>query len=429
MEEKGKISFTAAVLMCINIMVGAGILYAVAPMTASAGSISFLGWPLVGLLLFPLIWCIAQAAYLFPGEGGIYHYCSTINPFAGFFAQWAYLLGYIGTAASLATVLRTGFVQNLGIEWIAHYPIVFNLTLAILYTLINLLAIEKISKIQSLGTLLKVTPILTVIALIAFYFHPNLSFDLTQLSAIGMSVSTIIFAFWGFEACCSLGGLMKDGPQKVAPAILIGFFITMGLYFLLHIGALYIMGPEQLGVHGAIAFPQFLGLSAGWTAALQIGITGAILLSWANSVLGASLGNITNIHFLARKKLILGNELLSVVNRNQRPVYSAVIHGIILLAFITFITEVDVLFALTNLGVITAFLFTLAAVFLAHLKQKNYFQLGVTILAFGICGILIYYSFSKIPNLLHTLPLVLGMAAGLIMYKVQKARQAETQIS
>ncbi len=430
MQQKGKISFFGAVLMSVNVMVGAGILYAVGPMTATADSASCFGWPLIGLLLFPVIWCIAKAAELFPGEGGFYHYCSSgINPTAGFIAHWGYLLGYLGTAASLVTVLREEFIKNSGFEFLQQYPVIFNLVLVVIYILINLISVEKISKIQSVATLLKITPIVTVIAATAFYFHPNLAFNLPKFDHLGMTVSTVIFAYWGFETCCSIGGLLKDGPKKVASVILVGFFTTMALYFFFHLGLLYIMGPENLAVHGAIAFPRFLGLPPALSSALEVGISCAILFSWANSILGISLANITNIFSLARKNLILGSKVLSTVNRSQRPTYAVLAHGLVLFAFTTSITNIDVLFALTNLGVLTALTLTLVSVFFAYLKQKNHVQLAITVVAFISCSALFYYSFIKIPDILYTLPLLIGMIAGVIMFKIQTSRAAPLAIS
>ncbi len=419
-QSEGKISFTAAVLMSINVMIGAGILYAVGPMTATADSVSFLGWPLIGLLLFPIIWSIVKAGQLFPGEGGFYHYCSSgLNPLAGFIAHWGYLLGYLGTAASLATVIKSQLFASPSFEFFQNHPMAFNLLLVCFYTLINLIAIEKISKIQSIATLLKITPILTVIALIVFYINPDLTFDISALKNIGMTVSTVIFAYWGFETCCSIGGLLKDGPQKVGSVIIVGFFATMALYLLFHVGLLYIMGPENLATYGAIGFPQFLGLSPTLAAALQVGISGAILFSWANSILGVSLGNITNIYFLAQKRLILGDKLLTRTNRYQRPIYAAVAHGIALFALVTFITDIDILFALTNFGVIIAFLLTLTAVFVTFLKQKNFAQLSITTMAFASCSVLIYFSWIKIPSMIYIAPLVIGILVGTVMFWIQ----------
>lgn len=425
-SSQGKISFFAAVLMSINIMVGAGILYAVGPMTATASSISFLGWPLIGLLLLPVVLGISKAAQLFPGEGGFYNYCAKgISPMAGFIAQWGFFLGYMGTASSLATVLRDGIIKNSGSELLQNFPIIFNAVLVSLYVLINLIPVEKLSRIQSIGTLLKITPIILAIALLGFYFNTSLHFDFSQLSNIGMTVSTVLFSFWGFETCCSIGGLLKDGPQKVSTVILVGFFSTMALYFFFHLGVLYIMGADNLAAYGAIEFPRFLGLTPALQAVLQFGITCAILFSWANSILGVSLANITNLNSLAQKKLFLGHQALTSLNRHQRPHFAAVAFGVVFFALITFIHDIDILFSLTSLGILTAMSLTLIAVLRKQWQEKNVSQILQALLSCASCGVLIYYSAVKLPSILYAAPLVAGLAIGLVMYKLQAAKQEE----
>lgn len=427
--NQGKISYSAAVLMSINIMVGAGILYAVGPMTASVGNVSFLGWPLIALLLCPIVWSLIQAAKLFPGEGGFYHYCASgIHPLAGCVAHWGYLLGYLGTAASVSTVLRNGMATNLGLGFIQEHPIVFNVIIASFYTLINTISLSKISKVQSIATLLKLTPILTVVAIMAFYFKSDMSVDMSGLGGLGATVSTVIFAYWGVEACCNIGGLLKDGPQKVGSVILVGFIVTVALYSLFHLGLLYIMGADNLATYGAVAFPRFLGLSPVWASALEFGILGAILFSWANSILGVTLSNITSIHFMARKRMILGDKLLSKTNKNDRPIYVAMLHGVILFAFITLISDVNVLFALTNFGVLTAFILTLFALFNIYLKQGQFLHLAMTCVTFAVCAGLVYFSWTKIPNAIYLLPLILGISGGVFMYKIQEMRQTRESI-
>lgn len=422
----GKISFTAAVLMSINIMVGAGILYAVSPMTVSSGNISFLGWPLIGLLLVPVLFGLAKATQLFPGTGGFYYYGSTgISPLAGFIGHWGYLLGYMGTMASLTTVLRNGFATNLGMEIFLDYPFLFNIPLILFFTVIHFIDLNKISKIQSLGTLFKLTPLLLVIALFAFYTHSGLEFNVAGLGALGGSASTVLFAFWGFESCCSLGALLKDGPQKIGLVMLVGFLITMGLYLLFHLGLLFIMGPENLATYGAVAFPNFLGLPPAVGSALTIGMTGAIMFSWANSCLGVSLANITNIHFLAENNLILGDRFMAALNKNNRPTYAAIAHGVMVLGFVTFITNVDILFALTSLGVITAFTVTLLSVLMTQMRQQIWRGLPMTALGLASCAALVYFSWMQIPNALYTLPLILGMTAGIIVFKLKTSSEAE----
>jgi amino acid transporter len=282
-----------------------------------------------------------------------------------------------------------------------------------------------LSRLQSIGTLLKITPILMAIVLLVFYFHTEMTYQFSSLGNIGLTVSTVLFSFWGFETCCSIGGLLKGGPQKVGSVILVAFFTTVALYFFFHLGVLYIMGPENLAKHGAIDFPRFLGLSPGLQIALQVGISCAILFSWANSILGVSLANITNLNSLAQKKLLLGHEALTTVNRYNRPYLAALAYGVAFFALITAITDVDVLFSLTGLGILTALSLTLVAVFRAQWQQRNIPQIIVSLIAFVCCAALIYYTVTKLPSIIYAAPLIIGMAGGLIMYKLQLAKPAE----
>lgn len=421
MKESGKMSFFAAVLMSINIMVGAGIYYAVGPLADTAGSVSFLGWPLIGLLLFPVIWGIAKAAGLFPGEGGFYHYCSSgINQTAGFAAHWAYLIGFIASTASLATVLRSGLVQNTGMKVLGDFPVLFNVGAVAFYSLIQLLPLSKISKIQSIATLFKISPLFIVIALTIFYFNPHLQLEMSRVSSLSLMIPTVIFGFWGFEACCSIGGYLKGGPQKVPSVIMIGFFATTALYLLFHFGLLHIMGAENLSKHGAVGFPKFLGLSPLWEATLQAGILGAILFCWANSILGMSLGNISNIYTLAKRGMVFGSFSLLKVNRNERPTMIVLIHGAFIFLLLTFITDIEILFSLSNLGILLAFFLTLLSAFLTYLKQKSATKALFIGVGFLSCAILGYYSWTKLPNIYYTLPLVGWMAVGLVQFKIRQ---------
>lgn len=424
---QGKISFFAAVLMSINIMVGAGILYSVGAMTATTGSISFMAWPLIGLLLFPVVWGISKAAQLFPGDGGFYHYCATgLSPVAGFIAQWGFFLGYLGTASSLATVLREGIANNTGMTSIQDYPFLFNAVLVGFYVLINLIPVEKLTRIQSIGTLLKITPIMVAITFLGFYFDIDLTFDVSRLATVGMTVSTVLFSFWGFETCCSIGGLLKDGPKRVGTVILVGFFSTMALYFFFHLGVLYIMGEQNLAEYGAIEFPRFLGLSPTLQTLLQVGISCAILFSWANSILGVSLANISNLSTLAEKKLFIGSSALTDLNRYGRPHYAAFAYGLIFFAFITCIQDIEILFSLTSLGILTAMSLTLLAVLRKNYRSGNNLQILASLISCLCCGALIYYSAIKLPSILYAMPLIGGMAVGLVLYKLQENKNAAT---
>ncbi|MBM3893237.1 APC family permease [Candidatus Dependentiae bacterium] len=421
MSGHGKIGFWPAVLMNINIIVGAGILFSPAPMAALAGSVSFLAWALVGLLVFPVIWCVAQAPRLFPGEGGFYNYCTKgINPTAGFVAQWAYLLGYLGTATTMLIVIREALVAKLGCTFVGEHPLLINTILIVFFTLLNMLPADKIGKIQSIATVLKMAPLLLAIGLLPFFFNSSIVYDVTQVPTLFMTLPMAIFAFWGFEACASIGGLLKDGPQSVGRVVLTAFGITVALYTLFHFSVMHIMGVDALTQFGPAVFPKYLGFAPALTQALATGILVAIVFSYMNSLFGVMLGNMSNFYLLIKNRLLIGSDVLGKTNSADRPVTAAVaLAGVTwLLAF--FIDTLSCAVAMTNVGVSTAFVFTLVALLLFYKKTNNIKQLLVTLLGCVSCGMLIYYSWMSIApdamqRLVYASPLAIGLVIGLVM--------------
>lgn len=421
MSKQEKIGFWAAVLMNINIIVGAGILFSPGPMARLAGSVSFLSWIFVGLLVFPIIWCIAQAPRIFPGEGGFYNYCSKgINPTVGFAAQWVYLIGYIGTAMVMLIVIKEVLANNLGIAFVAEHPLVVNALLLAVFSLLNMLPVSFVSKLQSIATVLKLAPVLLAIGLLPFYFNPAMTYNLADVPSLMMTLPLAIFAFWGFEACASIGGLLKDGPQSVGRVVLTAFFITVGLYTAFHFSVMHIIGVNDLGLHGPIVFPSYLGFAPAVTNALVWGVLIAIAFSYMNSLFGVLLGNMTNLHMIVKNKLIAAPAALSMTNKNERPVAVAGLLAVVVWCMAWFIDFEAGAVALTNVGVSTAFVLTLVAMLLYYWKKRNVVQIFVTMLGCASCAMLIYFSWMRIsPNeierLMYASPLLIGLVFGLLL--------------
>jgi APA family basic amino acid/polyamine antiporter len=329
MENQGKIPFIAAILMNINIIVGSGIFAFPQFMAAKSGAWSFLGWPLVALMLLPIIWAVAQAARIFPGEGGFYNYCTQgINETAGFVANWAYLLGYIGTAATITSIIRAKLVQQLGWSYFDQHHFIFYLGFIIILSLLNLVSIEIISRVQSSVTLLKLTPLLLLVCIIFFYWNPHFDYSASSLSTIGGSLPFAIFGYWGFESCCSISHLIKGGSTQASKVILLAFAICVTLYTIFHLGVLHIMGLQNLITHGAGMFPQFMGLSPLITQFLLIGISIAIMLSFINTTYGASLTNIVNINVMAKRGFLVGSRFLAKTTSRGVALYAVIVHAI-----------------------------------------------------------------------------------------------------
>jgi amino acid transporter len=433
MKEKGQISLFAAVLIGMNIMIGAGIFVLPRSMAMIAGAFSFLGWVLVAFLLFPVIWSVARASLVFPGQGGFYNYCKQgINETAGFFANWAYLVGYIGTTAALVLYIKAGLASHYELEALDKFPFVFNFFLLLAIALLNLLSIELISKIQGATTLLKLTPLFFVILIFGFYLGKPIEFNPADFSALPMTVPLGLFGFWGFESCCLIGHLIKGGSGQVFKAIYIAFFSVVVIYTIFHFGVISIMGVDNLIKFGAAEFPRFLGFSPVVAGAIEAFIAFAVLLSFFNALYGVSMANIVNLFNFAQQGVLPGSKHLVKTNRFGRPFYIVLIYALVVLALVTFIPNPDVWAKLTGLGIIIPFTLNQVAVFLYDFRSSSYGSLCLTILGFvslAVAGVFTIKSLGSdnLTRLLYASPVLIGLFIGYVLFKMTKNSNEQQQ--
>lgn len=427
MINSQKISLPAAILMSINIMIGAGIFFGPQIMATYAGSLSFLGWPLVALFLSPIIINVAAAARLFPGEGGFYNYCrSSLGEAGAFLATWSFLLGYLGAAGAQLTVTREAFITSFGWEWAAAYPFLFNITALVLLALLNLLSVALISKVQSGFTLLKLVPLFFVIALLLFYYNPAIQFFASNAWGLGLTVPVGIFAYNGWESCCTIGHLIEGGSQRVPVVIFTAFTIVVTLYTLFHLSIIHIMGVENLIAHGASAFPLFLGASDQTVFLIKTAIAYAFLISYVNALYGVSMANITTLQSLAQKELIPGAQMFNVINNNGRPTNIIALYAFLSLILVSVFPSKIILVGFTGMGMVTTFILTLFSLARAYITRNEHTKLITVFFGFVSCSVLFYFSFLSIGScfgerIANALPILICYCIGIALYKIQSS--------
>ncbi len=427
MQKQGQISFIVAVLMSINIIVGAGIYFNPQPMVAQSGSVSFLGWTLAALLFAPIVWGVASAARMFPGTGGFYNYGKQgINETCGFLATWSYILGYTSTAAVLAYMLQDVLAQYFGLTFAKASPIIFNALLIGLFALLNLLSVTVISKIQSIATVLKMLPLFFVVIIFGFYWNPNALFEVKELPAALKAFPLALFGYLGFESCFGISQYLKGGTQKAFGVALTAFSIVAVLYTLFHFGLLHIMGIAGLTSLRVSQFPQFLKItSPAILSFVQWTIIGIFALTFFNSLYGLMLTNIANMTNLAHKNIFFFSDKLSLENKFFRPTLMVFLHALLLFALMALIPNVIILQYLANIGVLTAYTLTLVAVANVQRKKQTYAKLCLTLLGLLSSIVLIYFCATSIdkalaPSIFASAAAIIGM--GLIMFKLRQSK-------
>lgn len=428
MDQRHKISLWTAILLNANVMIGAGIFAYPQEMAVGAGSASFLAWPIIALIFLPIVISVSTLARIFPGAGSFYTYSrKIINPTAGFMSSWAFYLAYTIITALLTILLRDKvLLPALGIN-----PIAFNIVFITAIALLSLLNLQTVGRIQNTAVFFKFFPLLFVIAVFIFYWHPSFTVSAVSSNVGGVPsiIPMAIFGYWGFESCCTISHLIKGDKANASKAILIAFFATMAVYTLFHLGLLKIMGAGNLAANNVKDFVNFLtGPLYYIKPALALSVTVSFAMAFISSVFSIFTTTTATIHSMAEKNLFPKSELIQKLNANKRPHIAILLQGLVVFTIISLMSDIKLLTAIVNLGILTAFLLALIALFIYQNRNKQFTKIIVTLLAFVSWSIFAYYSWLGLGSTFRTkifyaLVLFVAEFIGLALYLSNKKAQ------
>ena len=308
MSTQSKMSLTGAILMNVNLMVGASAFIGPGMMAAYADSASFYGWIFAAIIFFPVVWCVAQITKHFPGKGSFYSYPkNTISSTAGFMSGWVYFLGYVSIGALQLMSLNNILTTQFDLPFIANNTILFDTFLIGGLLALSLLSINLIDRIQSAGTIFKLTPLIIGVVSLLYFFSPAKTPFITQLSP-SILIPTIpmaIFGFWGFEGVCSISHLVENSEKNAGRAIMFGFITAVSIYCLFHLSLISIMGAKALKIFGAAAFINYMGITSPFLLnTLNILVLSAIIAAHINAIFGGLVANSAMFCAMAEEKLL-----------------------------------------------------------------------------------------------------------------------------
>jgi len=413
--------------MNINLMIGAAAFVGPALMAQRAGSASIFGWIWSIAIFFPVVWCIAQIAQILPGKGSFYLYSREgISTSAGFVSGWVYFLGYVSIGSMQLMSLNELLIKN---YWpsLTGYLVPANAVFLGLLLVISFFSVSLIDRIQSSATLFKITPLLIVLGTFFFIFNPQHLPELNQLTlpTVFTTVPLAIFGFWGFEGVCSVSHLIEGDKRNAGRAVMLGFLFAATIYMLFHIGLISIMGAKSLALDGVDQFIWHLGItSRSALTLLNALIASAIIVAYVNAIFGGLIANSSMFFAMAQDKLLFASDFFSTTTRNNRPFGAALAHAMGVLFFVSLAasqTGKEILAAMGNLGVLTAFLLTVVSLFMLQRKHGNRAGQMMSVLAVVSCGILGYYSWMLLgqtqwERIFAAGPFIITLLAGYIMY-------------
>lgn len=236
--------------LTVGVMIGSGV-FMLPAVLARYGLVSFGGWLISGAGSILLALALGRLAARTPRSGGPYAYVrAAFGDFAGFLMGWGHWASYwiaIPTVAIAFVGYLTVFAPALSANPLAQMLVALALIWTL--TLVNVRGLRESGLLQLAMTLLKLVPLLVVIALGAAVgeasnfpaFNPEGAPILATLAATTLITS---WAFSGFEAGCTPASEVKNAERCVPQAIVSGT-ITVTLIYLAATAAVMSLAPAE----------------------------------------------------------------------------------------------------------------------------------------------------------------------------------------
>ena len=414
--QSTKISFWGAVVINLNIVIGASFFLNAQNIQLKSGFMAPISWLVCGCLFAPLVVVLAKLAALYPADGGIYVYSEKIlGRFWGFMSSWGY---FIGATAGNAVVVRAfshylqqlSFMQPL-LQATGLKEMTVDLLVVFIFALLNFMNIQFLEHIEVMFTLLKVIPLLLLTGGLFFLFDAsNLSAPATVHMKDLLDVfPMVLFAYIGIEACCTVMTKIDDTKHRPSRVLGVSFLLIVLVYFLLQTSIFLIYGQQNVNPFLTI-LPQLTHNTfiIEWGNKL---IYLAILSSFLGGFYGMYYYNNWNLYVLARDKILKGGSYLTKLNKNQVPWVCVFVQTFFLLVFLITCSDLY-LMMISGFGVVLAYL--LSALAFLVLKRS---LLGF--LALASCSLLLFLTTLDLfqAGFYTLMPFLIIMIMGIFLYR------------
>lgn len=428
-----KLSLLSAIIININIMLGAGIFINSSVLAKEAGGLSPFIYLIVGILIFPLILGMAKLLSYHQENGTFYDFGKTISPFVGFLSGWSYFIGKL-SSAGLGIHICISFLQKV-VPVLNIIPTLYlDLIFVLLFVCLNLLNFKTNQAVLYYFLFAKITPILFIILSGVYLFNIN-NFNSTELiwSGIPQAIPLVLYVFSGFEASCSLSQHIED-PKKNGPrAILISYFFVVISAFLYQASIYGTLGHliEYLNLTYLDICPSFFKML---NAFPKMNIVYDILhIFIATAALGSSYGilysNSWNLHALAKYNHVFFKNLFVSLNKYGMATFCVIAEGLIAAGFLLATQGAQIpLQQVGSLG--SAIAYSLSSLSLLVLLYRRKESLWIPILSIITCSILIasfvWANISRGPSgllLIYMLIIIFGTYMFYIKHEPKKLSQ------
>lgn len=396
-----KIGFWPVIALVIGSQIGSGV-FMLPTTLAPYGIYSVYGCILAGLGAVSLAIVFATLCAQFPKTGGPHVYVGKMfGPTMAFFTGWTYwVISWVSTTTVI--VVAVGYLTPFFCEHSSVFYTTLELSLLAVVTALNIGGVQAAGRAEFILSLLKFIPLLLVPIVALFYFDSNnLAQDVItpELSVSNVLGKVTILSLWGFigiESATTPAGSV-DNPSKTIPlAIIVGTILVAVVYILNSVGIMGLLDSNVLSNSKApyvdVAQVIFGGnwhlLISAIAALICIGTLNAWILTSGQIALGGAQDG-------------LMPQLFGKTNRFNAPYTSIIISSVAMVPFLLltkgsgFAEQLTTILDISVTAFLYVYLICCVALITLLLKGNQTIQyskllIGVTLIATGFCGWLIY---------------------------------------
>jgi APA family basic amino acid/polyamine antiporter len=413
---KRSIGLWSAVAINVGAIIGGGIFVVTGIVAGYAGSALVVSMVLAGIIAFLTAWSFAKLTAWQTVEGSVYEFGrQLVSPYTGFLAGWMWMVAntFTGAAVSLgfAYYLNSIFL-NLPANYVAA-------ALCLIFTALNLIGAKESANVNNIFVAIKLA-ILTFFVVFGIFHVSVRNFTPFVPLSSGVLFGTffIFFAYGGFARAAVVAEEVKDAKRNVPRAMLLSLGISMGIYVLVGLIAVGLLGPVGLA---ASSSPLSTAMAAtGSSLAIQIISIGG-LVATASVLLTSILGVSRMAYSMARRKDL--PSALSRVHSSFFTPYYAILGCGILMAVLVMFADLTYVVAISTFALLFNYSITNIAAF--KLKNENKWQRFVPLFGLATCLMLLVFVLFASPE--AWVVGVVFLIAGTAYYMVQKKLNRSTE--
>ncbi|BAB59961.1 amino acid transporter [Thermoplasma volcanium GSS1] len=236
--------------LAVTGMIGSGWLFAALDTASYVGPGSIFTWMIAALFFFVIALAFAELSSIIPYSGSIVRFNQySHGSISNFMIGWAYLIGAVSTvtveAISLVTYTSTYMPQlyNSSVGVLTPLGIIVSIFLILFFFFIQFMGVNVYGKLNTVLTTWKIAiPVITVVLLMSFSFHPG-NFKVAHgflpygTSAIFAALipSGVVYAFEGFRQGIEYAGEAKNPQRDVPMSLIAALLVTIAIYVALQI--------------------------------------------------------------------------------------------------------------------------------------------------------------------------------------------------